>query len=159
MTDAERGPRGPRWTGTWLGGVRSAGVDLGYPGERLGLPERGSGAVAGYGRRLVALFLDWIACMLVASAAARWLDLSSQGRSLTTLVVFGVQAAVLTATVGTSLGKRLCGIRTVRLGGGPVGLWAVPRTVLLLAVLPALFWDRDHRGLHDRAANTVVLNI
>ena len=25
-------------------------------------------------------------------------------------------------------------------------------------VVPALVWDRDYRGLHDRAANTMVIN-
>jgi len=29
----------------------------------------------------------------------------------------------------------------------------------LRLVLPALFWDRDYRGLHDRAGGTVVVNI
>lgn len=156
----EPGTKGPRWTGTWLGGVRSAGVDLGYPGQRLGLPEAGPGSVAGYGRRLIALFLDWGVCMLIASFVARSLELSPQGRSLTTLAIFGVQAVILTATLGTSLGKRLCGIRIVRPDGRPVGVpWALARTALLLMVVPALFWDRDHRGLHDRAADTIVINM
>jgi hypothetical protein len=52
----------PRWTQTWLGGVRAAGVDLGYPGERLGLPEEGSGSIAGWGRRIGALVIDWVIC-------------------------------------------------------------------------------------------------
>jgi uncharacterized RDD family membrane protein YckC len=30
--------------------------------------------------------------------------------------------------------------------------------VLLLLFIPALIWDRDGRGLHDRAAGTVVLH-
>src|SRR5512134_1525624 len=55
-----------QWAGSWLGGVRSAGVDLGAPGERLGLPESGSGAAASYGRRLVALFIDWALSMVIA---------------------------------------------------------------------------------------------
>jgi hypothetical protein len=31
------------------------------------------------------------------------------------------------------------------------------RILLLLAVVPPLISDRDLRGLHDRAANTVVI--
>jgi hypothetical protein len=31
------------------------------------------------------------------------------------------------------------------------------RTLLLVLVVPALIWDRDYRGLHDRAANSVVV--
>ncbi len=39
-----------------------------------------------------------------------------------------------------------------------VGLgWALVRTILLLIVVPALITDRDLRGLHDRAANTIVI--
>jgi uncharacterized RDD family membrane protein YckC len=31
------------------------------------------------------------------------------------------------------------------------------RTVLLCLVIPAFIWDRDGRGLHDKAAGTVVV--
>jgi uncharacterized RDD family membrane protein YckC len=33
---------------------------------------------------------------------------------------------------------------------------AVVRTVLLCLFLPAMFWDRDGRGLHDKAAGTLI---
>ncbi|SEF44682.1 Uncharacterized membrane protein YckC, RDD family [Thermomonospora echinospora] len=160
MSSGRQTAGGPRWTQTWLGGARSAGADLGYPGQRLGLPEHGSQAVAGYGRRLVALFVDWGLCMLISAFLARAFELSPPGRSLLTLGLFGLQAVVLTATIGMTLGKRLCGIRVVRLDGRPVGpVWALVRTLLILTVVPALLWDRDHRGLHDRAANTAVINL
>jgi uncharacterized RDD family membrane protein YckC len=29
--------------------------------------------------------------------------------------------------------------------------------VLLMLLVPALIWDRDRRGLHDRIAQTVVI--
>ncbi|WP_433325692.1 RDD family protein [Spirillospora sp. CA-294931] len=148
-----------RWTQTWLGGARAAGADLGYPGEGLGLPESGSGSVAGYGRRLVSLFLDWLLALLVAALLANALGWSPIERQLGTSAVFGVSVWLMTGLVGTTIGKRLCGLRVVRLGGGPVGpLWGLVRTLLLLLVVPALIWDRDYRGLHDRAANTVVVN-
>lgn len=160
MSSGRQAAGGPRWTQTWLSGARSAGADLGYPGQRLGLPEEGPTAIAGYGRRLVALFIDWGACLVVSSFLTRVLELAPQDRSLLTLALFGLQSLVLTATIGMTLGKRLCGIRIVRLDGRPIGpLWALVRTLLLLAVVPALLWDRDHRGLHDRAANTAVVNI
>ncbi|MER7543937.1 RDD family protein [Actinomadura sp.] len=150
----------PRWTQTWLSGAGAAGADLGRPGERLGLPESGSGAVASYGRRLVALFVDWALSMLVASLLARGLGWEAAERSLATLLIFGLQAWVLTALLGVTIGKRLCGIHVVRPDGRPAGLLlGLARTLLLLLVLPALFWDRDYRGLHDRAAGTVVVNI
>ncbi|GLZ03436.1 RDD family protein [Actinomadura sp. NBRC 104412] len=159
-TGKERPAPAPRWTQTWLGGARTAGADLGHPGERLGLPERGSGAVAPYGRRLLALFIDWALSLLVAGLLARVFDWTPPQRSLWTLVIFGVQVWILVGLLGTTIGKRLCGIHVVRLDRRPVGpLWAFPRTILILFVVPALIWDRDYRGLHDRASNTVVVNI
>ena len=149
---------GQRWTQTWLGGARSAGAELGRPGERIGLPESGSGAVAPYGRRLVALFLDWGLSMLVASLLAAQLGWDPATRSTWTLIVFAIQSWLLTAFLGTTIGKRQCGLRVARLDGGPVGpVWGLARAFLLVLVIPALIWDRDYRGLHDRASNTVVV--
>ena len=123
-----------------------------YPGEKFGLPEKGPGSVAGMGRRLGALLIDWVVCTLIALAAFHdqyW-----------TLAVFAAQDYVLTALTGLTLGKRLTGIRVAWLDGKPVGfLWALVRTVLLLTVVPPLVADRDLRGLHDRAANTVVIRL
>jgi hypothetical protein len=31
--------------------------------------------------------------------------------------------------------------------------------LLLLLLIPALIWDRDGRGLHDKAADSVVVNV
>jgi uncharacterized RDD family membrane protein YckC len=123
-----------------------------YPGEKFGLPEDGPRSVAAMGRRLVALLIDWAICTLIATAVFHdqyW-----------TLVVFAVQDYLLTALTGLTLGKRLTGIRVVRLDGKPVGLiWGLVRTVLLLTVIPPLVTDRDLRGLHDRAANTIVIRL
>jgi hypothetical protein len=35
----------------------------------------------------------------------------------------------------------------------------IVRTVLLLLVIPALVWDRDSRGLHDRLGRAVQVRI
>lgn len=140
-----------RWLGSWLGGARSAGVDLGYPGERLGLPESGPGSVAGFGRRLLAFGVDVVLCDLVALLAGdvRW-----------NIVVFFAEVYVLTALGGCSAGQRVCGIRIMRVDGQRVGpLWALVRTTLLCLLIPALIWDRDWRGMHDRAANTVAIRV
>jgi uncharacterized RDD family membrane protein YckC len=147
-----------RTAGSWLSGARAAGADLGYPGERLGLPEEGAGAVAGYGRRLVALLVDWLLALLVAQLLSAIFHWSPTARSFATLAVFGVLAWLLIALFGTTAGKRLVGLRVARLDGGPVGLlWSFERAVLLVLLIPAVLWDRDHRGLHDRAAGTVVV--
>jgi uncharacterized RDD family membrane protein YckC len=123
-----------------------------YPGEKFGLPREGPRSVASIARRLVALLVDWLVCMLIAQAVFHspyW-----------TLVIFAVVTYVLTALTGLTLGKRLTGIRVVRLDGKPVGFArALVRTVLLLAVVPPLVTDRDLRGLHDRAASTIVIRL
>jgi hypothetical protein len=36
-------------------------------------------------------------------------------------------------------------------------LWSFERAVLLVLLIPAVLWDRDHRGLHDRAVDAVVV--
>ncbi len=58
------------------------------------------------------------------------------------------------------MGKLLTRIRVVRLDGSMVGpRWGLVRTLLLLTVVPPLIVDRDLRGMHDRAANTVVVRV
>jgi uncharacterized RDD family membrane protein YckC len=146
--------------GSWLGGVRSAGVDLGFPGERLGLPREGAGSAAGYGRRLLALFIDWGLAWLAVLFLVRVFGWKLGQGSLLPVAVFGVEVWLLTGLLGLTAGKRLLGLRVVRLDGKPVGLlYSLVRTLLLILVIPALIWDRDYRGLHDRAANTVVINV
>ena len=139
-----------RWAGSWLNGPQAPdGADT-FPGERFGLPEHGARSVATMGRRLLALLIDWLVCMVIALAAFR--------TQFWTLPIFAAETYLLTALTGFTLGKRLLGMRVARLDGRPVGfLWALVRTLLLLAVLPALITDRDLRGWHDRAANTIVI--
>jgi uncharacterized RDD family membrane protein YckC len=63
-------------------------------------------------------------------------------------------------SVGFTPGKRLLGLRVLALDTGGVSPWrAVLRTVLLFLAIPALIWDRDGRGLHDRLAGTVEVRI
>ena len=140
----------------------AAGAEV-YPGQYYGLPESGPGSVAGWSRRFVALLIDWLACSVIALAffyhptAGHAADVLSQPR-LWTPAVFGVQDVLLTAFTGVTLGKRLMGLRVIRLDGRPVGLVrAFVRTLLLMLVLPAMIMDRDLRGLQDKAANTVVV--
>jgi len=148
--------------GSWLSGPRAAaeeaGVDFGYRGEQLGLPEHGPGSIARPGRRLGAIAVDWGLCLLVAyglithsynKAASTWAP----------LILFVLIGFTL-ATVGSTPGKRLFGLRVVALDTGRVSpLRALLRTVLLFLALPPLIWDRDGRGLHDRVARTVEVRI
>jgi uncharacterized RDD family membrane protein YckC len=148
-----------RDVGSWLEGPRAARVSRGsFPGQRLGMPERGPGSVARFGRRAVAILIDWTLCQLVAFAVlgARFGQGGADG--LLPLAVFVVENLALVGTVGFTIGHRLLGLRVLRLGGGlPGPLPALTRTVLLALAVPALIWDRDERGLHDKVAGTVLV--
>ena len=141
----------------------AAGTDF-YPGQDLGLPEFGRGSVSGWSRRLVALLIDWIACSLITIAffyhpSGHMTTVFTEPRPWTPLV-FGIQDFLLTATAGFTLGKRLMGLRVMRLDGAPVGfLFAAIRTILIMLVVPAMMMDRDLRGLQDKAARTVVVRL
>jgi uncharacterized RDD family membrane protein YckC len=129
----------------------------GYPGRDLGLPETGRGAVASMSRRVGALFVDWLLCWVIVVVAIRPYQADV---AYWTLLVFAAQDYVLTALTGCTVGKLLLRIRVVRLDGRPVGPgWGLLRTLLLLTVVPPLIADRDLRGMHDRAANSVVVRI
>jgi uncharacterized RDD family membrane protein YckC len=141
-----------RRSGGWLTGALTSKSDSRYPGERLGLPEQGPRSVARMGRRLAALCLDWLLCTLIAVGLLR--------SQYWTIVIFAIEVYLITAVSGFTVGKRIVGIRVARLDGKPIGFfWALVRTLLLLTVIAPLVTDGDLRGLHDRAANTVVLRI
>lgn len=76
------------------------------------------------------------------------------------LGVFLVMSLLTLGTVGSTPGKRILGLRLISEDGGRLGtVRVVLRTVLLLLVIPAIVWDRDSRGLHDRLARAVQVRI
>ncbi|MFD1661204.1 RDD family protein [Streptomyces caeni] len=148
--------------GSWLSGPRAAmeeaGADLGYRGQQLGLPEQGPGSIARPGRRLGALAVDWGLCLLIAYGLIT--DGYDQATGNWALLIFFVLGVLTVGTVGFTPGKRLFGLRVVGVETGRVApLRALARTVLLCLAVPALIWDRDGRGLHDRVAKTVEIRI
>ncbi|MER5468705.1 RDD family protein [Streptomyces sp. NPDC002685] len=148
--------------GSWLSGPRAAaeeaGVDFGYRGEQLGLPEHGPGSIARPGRRLGALAVDWGLCLLIAYGLLT--DGYDQATGNWALLVFFVLGLLTVGTVGFTPGKRLFGLRVVPEGGGRLNpLRALLRTALVCLAVPALIWDRDGRGLHDRLARTIEVRI
>ncbi|MEU8709062.1 RDD family protein [Streptomyces sp. NPDC048565] len=148
--------------GSWLSGPRAAaeemGADFGYRGQRLGLPQEGPGSVAPLGRRFGALFIDWALCMVIAYGLLARGDQQAAGNWA--LGVFLVMSLLTVGTVGSTPGKRILGLRLVSEDGGRLGtVRVVLRTVLLLLVVPAIVWDRDSRGLHDRLARAVQVRI
>lgn len=126
-------------------------VPSSYPGERLGLPVSGPGSVGRIGRRIAALAIDW-ACAMVISWAFFAYD------SFATLAIFAIVQILFIPTLGGSPGHRLVGMRVQRAHGGWPGLWRpIVRTALLVLVIPAVIWDSDQRGLHDKIAGTVLV--
>lgn len=74
------------------------------------------------------------------------------------MLVFLLEAGFLTALMGGSFGQLVCRVAVVRLDGRPVNLLqALLRTALICLVVPPLVFNRDQRGLHDLAVNTVTL--
>lgn len=148
--------------GSWLSGPKAAaeemGVDFGYRGEQLGLPEEGPGAIAPLGRRFGAIFIDWTLCALIAYGLIAHRDIHLTNNWA--LVVFLVLSVLTVGTVGFTPGKRIMGLRLIAEGGGRLGfLRSTLRSVLLCLALPALIWDRDGRGLHDRLARAIQVRI
>jgi uncharacterized RDD family membrane protein YckC len=134
-----------------------------YPGKQFGLPMSGPMSVAPMARRFAALILDWAASYLIASLIVRHNvftvnDAHYQDAQWLALLIFVIEVYFLTASSGLTVGKRLVGIRVIRTNGTRPGFrWAALRTLLLLCVIPACLSDRDLRGLHDRAADTIVV--
>jgi hypothetical protein len=129
-----------------------------WPGERLGLPETGPRSVGRFGRRLAGIAIDWAIAYGISWVAFRQRDGSAN--PWITLGVFAVLQVIFLLFFNGSVGHLLLRMRLVPVRGGAMAPWRpVVRTVLLSLGVFALIWDRDSRGLHDRAAGTVLVRI
>jgi uncharacterized RDD family membrane protein YckC len=153
--------------GSWLSGSTpgSASGPNDYPGQRLDLPQYGPGSIAGFGRRIAALLIDWfIAYGLVGLLVA--LGLMSQQNFLYTplvstsiAVVWVVLGIISVRLFGFTPGQLALGLRVASIDNRiHVGIGrATVRGVLVFFVIPALFTDSDLRGYQDRFTNTAVV--
>ena len=122
-----------------------------WPGKRLGLPETGPRSIGRPGRRFAALAIDWATAVLISLAFFRYNEWA-------TLAIFAVAQVVFLLTVSGSVGHVLLGMRVVPVAGGYLGAWRpFARTLLLCLVIPAVIWDKDQRGMHDRLCGTVLV--
>lgn len=131
-----------------------------YAGERLGLPRTGPGSVAGFGSRLAAFLIDSvIANLLVGLVYFAGVRPDPGLRGELVLLGFLLQELVLVAAAGATLGMRIVRLRVARVADGrqPDFVMVALRTALLALLIPALIWDADSRGMHDRASGTVVV--
>jgi uncharacterized RDD family membrane protein YckC len=112
----------------------------------------------GMGRRVVALLIDWFACVLIAST---FFDTSHGAGSFIPLAVFFAEVWILTVLQGSSAGQRVMSIRVVRFSdGGPITpMQALIRTFLLCLVVTAITFDENGRGLHERFSGSVLTRV
>ncbi|MEO8329481.1 MAG: RDD family protein [Candidatus Nanopelagicales bacterium] len=147
--------------GSWLTGPKidhGTDAESQYPGQRVGLTESGVGSAAGWGQRIGAIFIDWFVALGITLALIGPPDAGDDGFSLVVLLVFAVEYLVMLFTAGRTLGMAATGARVLPVGRDSLGIgFLLIRTVLLALVLPAVVYDRDRRGLHDRAGRTVVV--
>lgn len=148
--------------GSWLQGPKAAleqqGMDFGYPGQRLGMPQTGPGSAARMGRRLSALVIDWFTSNLIVTAIFSGVAYGSVQSSVLVLGVFLGQVTVFTILIGASFGQQILGVGIRAVDGKKLGtIPTVLRTFLLGLAIPALIWDRDGRGLHDKITKSIAV--
>ncbi len=122
-----------------------------WAGKALGLPKSGTGSLAKFPRRLLALVIDWGVALLISTAFFA-------GDNSATLLIFAGMQFILVLTLGATFGHRITGMKVRKVDGSAIGLLSSAlRVGLILLVLPAVIWDNDNRGLHDKAAGTVLI--
>lgn len=119
--------------------------------------------MAPLGRRLVALFVDCVLATLITSLFVRIGTLSAahvQYLNHWSLVTWFLITVVGTAFFATTPGMFLLGINVARVDGGSrlLPVRAAVRALLVAVLVPAVVWDRDRRGLHDKVVGTIVLS-
>lgn len=118
---------------------------------------------ASWGRRILALLVDWLAATLVVILVigpGGWSD--DPMSSFYVMGVFALEATVLTALAGGSFGKLATRLRVVRADGSPQPpdlLRSLARALLVCLVVPPLVFKPDGRGLHDLAAGTRTVRL
>lgn len=160
-----------RTFGSWLSGPppsESGSAAQGpndYPGQRLGLPPEGSGALVGTGRRVLALIIDWFISYGLAGLLVTFGVITQEeflyswwgrGSVIVLWVLIGAIAVRLfTFTPGQfALGLKVASVdHRVNVGIGR----ALMRGLLVALVVPPLFGDTDGRGLQDRLTGTAVV--
>jgi len=145
--------------GSWLSGPESLGSGGGYPGERLGLPETGSGSLARMGRRMSALIVDWLIGYGLAALGLSIGVLSASYLGTAVLAIWFVLGVASVRLFGFTPGQYLLGLRVISVDNRiHVGTGrAIMRSLLIALVIPPLFVDVDLRGLQDQLTATAVV--
>ncbi len=96
---------------------------------------------AGWPRRIGALLVDWAIAWgtTLAVTGTSYLDASDELPFWAPILAFFLEVGIVTALIGTSIGKRIFGLRVAGYDGRPIGpVGAFVRTALLCLVVPAL---------------------
>jgi hypothetical protein len=111
------------------------------------------------GRRIAALFVDWLIAYGLAALAMSLGLVSASALSTVVLIVWLVLGAVSVRMFGFTPGQYALGLIVVSVDSRQhVGFGrAVVRGVLIAVVIPPLITDADMRGLQDKVTNTAVV--
>lgn len=114
---------------------------------------------ASWARRVLALIVDWIACLgvtLLVLGPAGWSEDPLAGTY--TLGIYVLENALFTALLGGSFGQMATRLRVVRADGGRLDLpRSLARSAMIAVVIPPLVFRPDGRGLHDMAVGSYVV--
>lgn len=116
---------------------------------------------ASWGRRILALLVDWVTCLAVVEGLVAVGVLAGNPNGLGTLGLFVLESALFTAVAGGSFGKLATRVRVVRQDGSgqpPSLLRALLRSALVGLLVPPLL-TFDGRGLHDLAGGTRTVTL
>jgi uncharacterized RDD family membrane protein YckC len=109
--------------------------------------------LAPLGRRLGALLMDWLLAVLLGTIfedpRGSWLPL------VMLVVLYTVGVGFFGQTPGMVVTRLRC---MSVVDGAPIGpLRALLRAALLCLIVPPVIMDDDRRGLHDRAAGSIMV--
>lgn len=150
-----------RWIDSWLPGSPTGSDGTTHRGARFGLPETGHYAVAGFGRRMLGVAIDWVLAYLLVLLVAGTEAVGTSEFGFWILGTWLVITVLTVAVIGSSPGHLALAMRVARTDMAPqVGVpKALLRTVMIAVVLPPFFLDADGRGWHDRASTTIVVRV
>jgi uncharacterized RDD family membrane protein YckC len=115
--------------------------------------------LAGFGRRVLALLIDWLIAYGLAALGMSLGWWSTAMLSTAVLAIWFVLGAVSVRLFSFTPGQLALGLMVVSVDNRQhIGIGrAVVRGVLVALVVPPLFADSDGRGIQDRLTNTAVV--
>jgi uncharacterized RDD family membrane protein YckC len=121
--------------------------------------ESGAGSVAGFGSRVLAFLIDGVLADVIAIIINGGFHVGDR-QNFASYLAFLLIEVVFVTFAGQTPGMRVVGIAVVRADGQgrATQKWVLLRTLLLAAIVPALFTDGSGRAMHDRAAGTIMVH-